>query len=174
MRWVAIVAAALLVGLLAYGVASQGTDHTIDSALRKGKLVDPPTASLPRLPGAGSADVSDFRGKVVLVNFWASWCPPCKDELPLLERTQQRIAAKGGTVLGINTRDPADEALQTMRRYGVTYPNLKDGSGDYAERWGITGQPESYLLDRDGRVVAHAIGPVDQAWLDAHVKPLLS
>lgn len=174
MRWVAIAVAALLVGLLAYGVASQGTDQTIDSALRKGDHVDPPTASLPRLQGGSSADVTDFKGKVVLVNFWASWCPPCKDELPLLEQTQQRMAAKGGTVLGINTRDPADDALAALHRYGVTYPNLKDGSGDYAERWGITGQPESYLLDRDGRVVAHAIGPVDQAWIDAHVKPLLS
>ncbi len=173
MRWVVIGVAALLVGLLTYGVASQGADSTIDSALQEGKRVPAPDASLPRLGTGGDGSVDDFRGKVVLVNFWASWCPPCTDELPLLQRTQRRMAAKGATVLGINTRDATEDALGFVRKFGLTFPSLRDGSGDFAERWGLTGYPESFLLDDDGRVAAAVHGPLTQDWIDTHVMPLV-
>jgi cytochrome c biogenesis protein CcmG/thiol:disulfide interchange protein DsbE len=173
MRWVVIGAAALLVGLLAYGVASQGADTTIDSALQRGRLVKAPATTLPRLGEPGKASVSDYRGKVVLVNFWASWCGPCTKELPTLEAAQKRMERGGGTVLGINIRDNTEDAMRFVRRFDLTFPSLRDGSGDETDKWGVTGYPESYLLDRDGRVVAHSIGPVDDAWIDEHVTPLL-
>ncbi len=173
MRWVVIAVAALLVGLLAYGVASQGSDTTIESALSQGKRVPAPDSPLPRLGAAGKGTVDDYRGRVVLVNFWASWCPPCTQELPLLQRTQRMMAAKGATVLGINTRDASEKALAFVHRFGLTYPSLRDGSGDFAERWGLTGYPESFLLDKQGRVAAAIHGPLDQRWIDEHVKPLV-
>ena len=172
MRWVVIGVAALLVGLLTYGVASQGTDTTIDAALQQGKRVPAPEGALPQL-GGGSGSVRDYEGKVVLVNFWASWCPPCTSELPLLEKTQQQMAKAGGTVLGINTRDATEDAMGFVRRYDLTFPSLRDGAGDYAEQWGLTGYPESFLLDEDGRVAAARRGPIDQQWVDEHVTPLL-
>ena len=172
MRWVVIGVAACLVGLLTYGVVSQGTDTSIDSALQKGERVAAPAGSLPRL-GGGTASVGDYKGKVVLVNFWASWCPPCTKELPLLERTQAKMAAAGGTVLGINTRDATEDAQGFIRRYDLTFPSLRDGSGDFAEKWGLTGYPESFLLDERGRVAAARRGPIDQQWVDEHVTPLL-
>jgi cytochrome c biogenesis protein CcmG/thiol:disulfide interchange protein DsbE len=173
MRWLVIAVAALLVGLLTYGVASQGTDSTIDSALAQGKRVPAPERQLPRLGSAEQGSISDYKGKVVLVNFWASWCPPCTKELPLLEKTQAKMSAAGGTVLGINTRDASEDANGFVRKYHLTFPSLRDGSGDFAEKWGLTGYPESFLLDKDGRVAAARRGPIDQAWVDEHVVPLL-
>ena len=173
MRWLLIGVAACLVGLLTYGVASQGTDTSIDEALSQGERVTAPAGSLPKLGGGGTGSVADQRGKVVLVNFWASWCAPCTEELPLLQRTQRRMEAAGGTVLGINTRDASEDALGFVRRYKLTFPSLRDGSGDFAQRWGLTGYPETFLLDEQGRVAAARRGPIDQAWVDEHVLPLL-
>jgi cytochrome c biogenesis protein CcmG/thiol:disulfide interchange protein DsbE len=173
MRWVVIGMAALLVGLLAYGVASQGSDTALDAAVAEGKRPPAPDASLPRLGEESTGTVDDYRGKVVLVNFWASWCPPCTDELPLLQRTQQTMNGHGATVLGINTRDAREKALAFVDRYELTFPSLRDGSGDFAEKWGLTGYPESFLLDAEGRVVALKRGPLTQGWIDEHVTPLL-
>ena len=173
MRWLVIAVAALLVGLLTYGVASQGTDQTIDSALAEGKRVPAPDRQLPRLGTAENGSVADYKGKVVLVNFWASWCPPCTKELPLLEKTQSAMTKAGGTVLGINTRDATEDAQGFVRKYGLTFPSLRDGSGDFAEKWGLTGYPESFLLDKEGRVAAARRGPIDKAWVDQNVLPLL-
>src|SRR4051795_8854263 len=173
MRWLVIAVAALLVGLLAYGVASQGTDKTIDTALQEGKRVPAPAAPLPRLGRRGDGSVKDYEGRIVLVNFWASWCPPCTSELPLLEKTQKQMSKAGGTVLGINTRDATEDALGFAHRYDLTFPSLRDGAGSYAEKWGLTGYPESFLLDEDGRVTAARRGPIDQQWVDEHVTPLL-
>ena len=172
MRWVVIAVAALLVGLLSYGVASQGTDGTIDTALSQGKRVPAPEEALPKLGASGTGTVEDYRGKVVLVNFWASWCEPCTDELPLLQKTQKTLEANNATVLGINTRDASEDALGFVDKFGLTFPSLRDGSGDFAQLWGLTGYPESFLLDKDGRVAAAIHGPLTQDWIDEHVTPL--
>ena len=132
-----------------------------------------PQEVLPRLGAPGKASPASYKGKVVLLNFWASWCPPCTQELPLLEKTQKRIEPHGGLVLGVNTRDASEDAMAFVDRFKLTFPSLRDGSGDYAERWGLTGYPESFVLDREGKVAAARRGPVDQAWIDAHVMPLL-
>ena len=96
-------------------MASQGSDTSIDDAVSKGERVEAPNASLPLLGGRGESSLAAYRGKVVVLNFWASWCPPCIDELPLLERTQRRIARRGGTVLGVNYKDIPEDALALSR-----------------------------------------------------------
>jgi cytochrome c biogenesis protein CcmG/thiol:disulfide interchange protein DsbE len=169
----AIVAAAALVALLAYGVASQGTDSTIDDALHKGERVAAPVASLPRLDGSGKGSLSDYRGKVVVLNFWASWCPPCIDELPLLERTQRRLAARRATVLGVNYKDIPEDALGFVDRFHLSYPSLRDRDGDYAKDYGARAFPETFVIDRRGRIAALRRGPVDKDWLDETLPPLL-
>src|SRR3954466_9956624 len=102
MRWVVIVVAALLVGLLSYGVAAKGTDDTIESALAKGESPKAPDQVLPTLGSSQTGRLADFKGRVVLVNFWASWCTPCTKELPDLQRVQKTMAKSGATVVGIN------------------------------------------------------------------------
>jgi cytochrome c biogenesis protein CcmG/thiol:disulfide interchange protein DsbE len=169
-----IAACAALLALLAYGVASQGTDRSIDNALAKGERVHAPTSTLPLLGAGGEGSLSDYRGKVVVLNFWASWCPPCTDELPLLERTQRRIEGRGGTVLGVNYKDIPEDAMSFVRRFGLTYPSLRDREGDYAQDYASTGFPETFVVDRRGRIAASRRGPVDQRWLDRTLGPLLA
>ncbi len=171
MRWVVIGIAAALVGLLAYGVASQG-DGTASGAVRKGEVPPAAASTLPRLGERSQGALADYRGKIVLVNFWASWCPPCTDELPLLQKAQQDLESNGATVVGINSRDNTEDALQWVHRNRLTYPSLRDGSGDFADEWGVHQLPESYLLDRDGTVLALVKGPLTQAWIDDNVAPL--
>jgi cytochrome c biogenesis protein CcmG/thiol:disulfide interchange protein DsbE len=171
---VVIVAAAALVAVLAYGVASQSANTSIDDALSRGERLAAPEASLPLLGREGSGSLADYRGKVVVLNFWASWCPPCVDELPLLERTQRRIARNGATVLGINYKDIPEDALEFARRFRLSYPSLRDRDGEYAERYGARAFPETFVIDRRGRIAAVRRGPVDQRWLDATLPRLLA
>jgi cytochrome c biogenesis protein CcmG, thiol:disulfide interchange protein DsbE len=173
MRWIAVSVAALIVGLLAYGVASQGTSTTIDQALADGKRVDAPDSTLNRLGESGTAKLADYKGKVVLVNFWASWCDPCRAEAPLVERTHKAMSEHGGMVLGIDTRDASEDASRFIQKFGLTYPSLRDGSGDFSDAYGITGYPETFVLDRDGKIAAARRGPITQEWVDEHVTPLL-
>lgn len=172
MRWVIVGVAALLVGLLAYGVASENSRTTVDSKLRAGKVPPKTGTSLPELGDTERGTVADYRGKVVLVNFWASWCEPCTAELPLLQKAQTAIESSGGTVLGINSRDNTEDALRWVRNKHLTYPSLRDGSGDFSDDWGVHQLPETYLLGKDGRVKAFLKGTLTQAWIDRNVLPL--
>ena len=168
-----IAAAAALVALLAYGVASQRTDTSIEDAVATGDRVDAPEETLPLLGGDGEGSLADYRGQVVVLNFWASWCPPCIDELPLLERTQRRIESRGATVLGVNYKDIPEDALEFVRRFRLSYPNLRDRDGEYAEDFAAVGFPETFVVDRRGRIAAVRRGPVDRRWLARTLPPLL-
>jgi cytochrome c biogenesis protein CcmG/thiol:disulfide interchange protein DsbE len=171
--WPVTLAAAALVGLLAYGVAGTGADTTLDEAVRDGRRVDPPAARLEKLGRDGTGSLADYKGQVVLVNVWASWCEPCRDELPLLERTHKRLAGRNATVLGIDVKENSGAALEAVREFGLTYPNLRDPDGTYVREFGQTGYPETYVLDRQGKVAAVRRFPVTREWLDATLPPLL-
>jgi cytochrome c biogenesis protein CcmG/thiol:disulfide interchange protein DsbE len=172
--WPVTIAAALLVGLLAYGLTTTGSDTTLDDAMARGERVDPPVRdALPKLGGAGAGSLADYRGKVVLVNIWASWCAPCRDELPLIEKAHKTLAARGGTVVGIDVKENSGAALKAIGEFGLTFPNLRDRDGSFVRKWGQTGYPENYVIDRQGRVAAVRRFPVTQKWLDEVLPPLL-
>jgi cytochrome c biogenesis protein CcmG, thiol:disulfide interchange protein DsbE len=171
--WAVILAAALLVGLLAYGVASRQDDRSIDEATAKGERVEAPIRELPVLGRGGESSLADYKGKVVVLNFWASWCKPCTEELPLLEKTHRSISGQNATVLGANYQDVSDSALRFVRRFKLTYPSLRDRDGQFADRYGSRAFPETFVIDRRGRIAAQRRGPVDQAWLDKTLPPLL-
>jgi cytochrome c biogenesis protein CcmG/thiol:disulfide interchange protein DsbE len=167
LSWVVVAACAALVGLLAYGLAARGADTSIDEALLRGERPAAPAKELPVLGGDGrSASLADYRGKVVVLNVWASWCDPCVDELPLLQETQERIQGRGATLLGVNAKDFTDEALAMERRFGLTFPSLRDRDGTFVREFGTVAYPETFVIDRQGRVAAKRRGPVDAAWLD--------
>jgi cytochrome c biogenesis protein CcmG, thiol:disulfide interchange protein DsbE len=172
-RIAVLAVAAALIALLAYGVFVNQPKRGIDEALAAGKRPAAPTVSLPRLGGATPVPLSSWRGKVVVLNYWASWCPPCRDESPLLERWQKRIAPAGGTVLGVDSLDVVSDARAFMRHYHLTYPMLHDGDGHSQQRFGITGYPETFVIDRRGRVAALRRGTVDDTFMRRAVLPLL-
>jgi cytochrome c biogenesis protein CcmG/thiol:disulfide interchange protein DsbE len=173
MRIAVLGVAAALIALLAYGVFINQPKRGIDAALAAGKRPEAPSVSLPRLGSATPVSLHAWRGKVVVLNYWASWCPPCRDESPLLERWQKRIAPRGGTVLGVDSLDVVSDARAFMRHYGLTYPMLHDGDGHSQQRFGITGYPETFVIDRRGRIAALRRGTVDDTFMKRAVLPLL-
>jgi cytochrome c biogenesis protein CcmG, thiol:disulfide interchange protein DsbE len=162
-----------LIGLLVYGVKATGRGQTFDDAIAHGRRPAAPAVSLPRLEGGASAALADYRGTVVVLNYWASWCTPCRRESPLLERWQRRLAKRGGTVLGIDSLDVTADARAFVREFGLTYPMLRDRDGETQRRFGVSGYPETLIVDRDGRIAALQRGPVDDAFLRRSVLPLL-
>ena len=172
--WPVTLAAAALVGLLAYGIVARHTSTTLDDALARGQRPAAPAMTLPKLGAPGHSSLADYRGKVVVLNMWASWCTPCRQEVPLLQKTQDKIAQRGGTVLGIDTQDASADALQFLRARGATFPSLRDRDRSYVHEFGVTGYPETFLIDRRGRVAALRRFPVTQQWLDDHLTPLLA
>jgi cytochrome c biogenesis protein CcmG/thiol:disulfide interchange protein DsbE len=162
-----------LVALLAYGIGSTHPSRSIDNSLANGQRAPAPAIDLPKLAGGGSVSLADFKGKVVLLNVWASWCEPCKQESPLLERWHTRMLGQGGSVVGIDTLDVTGDALGFIKEYKLTYPQLHDREGTSIKKLGVIQYPESFVVDRKGRIAATARGPVDEAWMRKHVAPLL-
>lgn len=169
---VALLGVGALIGLLVYGVRATGPGHTLDDAIAHGRRPPAPAIALPRLEG-GAGALADYRGKVVVLNYWASWCTPCRQESPLLERWQRRISARAGTVLGVDSLDVTVDARAFVRKFHLTYPMMRDRDGATQKRFGVTGYPETLVIDRDGRIAALRRGPVDDAFLRRTVLPLL-
>lgn len=166
-----IVITSLAVGflvLLTYGISSQTTNSSIDGLVAAGHYPPAPNASvsLPVLGSSATESLRDFRGRVVLLNVFASWCEPCQAEAPILERAQRTLAQRGGTVVGVTYLDNAPDDESFVRQYHLTYPVLRDVNGSYVHAFGTTGVPENFVINSAGRIVAVLREPVTQQWLD--------
>lgn len=164
------VVAALIIVLLIVGLVSGGDSTAIDDALVAGErpaapdLTLPVLVSGPGLPPAGEdMSLSRFRGTVVVVNLWASWCGPCREEAPILETIWNRYRARDVVVLGIDIQDLSSDARAFIEEYGLTYPSLRDGTDQSKSSLEATGVPETYIIDRMGRIALHIAGPVSRA-----------
>jgi cytochrome c biogenesis protein CcmG/thiol:disulfide interchange protein DsbE len=152
---------AALLALLVWKVVNEETSE-IPRALAQGQRPPAPTFTLERLDREGTLSLSDLRGKAVVINFWASWCGPCKDEAPELERAWREHRDEGLVVLGVNFNDARSAARAFMDETGMTYPVVVDPDGDVVVDYGLTGVPETFFVDRRGRLVGtHIAGPVN-------------
>jgi cytochrome c biogenesis protein CcmG/thiol:disulfide interchange protein DsbE len=160
-----------LVGVFAKGLLQNST--TVASELRDGRRPNAPGFTLPRLNG-GSLSLAAYRGKIVLLNFWASWCVSCRAEAPIFSEIEHRYLARGVTVIGVDSQDFTTAARGFARRYHVGYPLVHDGSNDVTNRWGVTnGFPVTFVIDRSGRVQRFFDGEITASQLDGALRPLL-
>jgi cytochrome c biogenesis protein CcmG, thiol:disulfide interchange protein DsbE len=153
----AIVAVGVLAGVLVWQLTHQPPPPRVGQRA--------PAFSLEKLNGDGTVSLASLRGRAVVLNFFASWCGPCKREAPALEKVWRDYRSHGVVVLGIDTNDSSNQAEQFISAHGVTYPTV-GGGGQLTGKYGIPGLPATYVLNREGRIVGGEIlGPVsDQAY----------
>jgi cytochrome c biogenesis protein CcmG, thiol:disulfide interchange protein DsbE len=164
--FLAFLAVCAVIGLLGFGLLSKG-----ETEIALGEPV--PDRELPVLGGPGEGSIADYRGRWVLVNLWASWCVPCRQEAPELDRFARRYRERGVSVLGINVQDNSDDALTFLRDNGVAYRQLRSVGDERSAAFGSTGVPENFLVDPRGRLALIWRGPVDQRFLEENVVPLV-
>lgn len=173
---VAIGLVVLLIALLAWSLATEeGGD--LAAAAARGERPRAPDFTLERLDRDGELALSSLRGKAVVLNVWASWCIPCKEEAPYLEQVWRRHRARGLVVVGLDAKDFRRDARAFVERFGLTFPIVYDGPGDTLGRLGVTGFPETFVLDREGRVVDVIVGAItsqaDRARLSRSIEEAL-
>ena len=120
---------------------------------------DPINFTLPLL-GGRNASLSSYKGKVVILNFWATWCPPCRAEMPSMETLYQRFKNQGLEILAVDLGEERSEVQQFINNNRYTFPVLLDLDGKNITRYGVSGIPTTYILDREGKIIARIVGSI--------------
>lgn len=163
-----------LLGLLGFSLLNQS-----GSGNAKIPFSDPPTFTLKLFKGyewEGRQEISPalVKGRPLVINFWASWCIPCRDEAPVLEKLSREYASRGVVFLGIAYQDREGDSLAFLKRYGSSYPNGPDTSGEISIEYGTTGVPETWFIGADGKVQRKYIRPLTEPVLRNFLEELVS
>lgn len=160
----------LLLVLLGMRLLSNSSGRRLDEALASGKSPAAPDFSLQRLNGEGPLQLRSLRGSAVVLNFWASWCVPCKQEAPLLEAAARQHRSAGLVVVGIDAQDFRSDARGFVERYRLTYPVVRDDGTSTLTHYDVTGFPETWFIDRSGHLVGeHVQGPLTRERLARNI-----
>jgi len=189
LRCAGVLAVAGFVALLVYGVLAQSPDRSIDDALVRQQAIDAPGFELDvlasgrpgrmgdlwaRAAGDGRVDLAELRGAPVVINFWASWCDPCRQEARVLQNSWETGRQEGVLFVGLNMQDIREDARDFLSEFRQDYPNVRDSTNATARRWGVTGLPETFFLNRQGKVVGHVIGTTSPQQLAEGVRAAIS
>ncbi len=173
----AVVLGALFIGLLAFGLSAQAPNSTIDDSLARGRTAPAPDFDLAILQrgdpwpalrqglehafSTSRLTLRELRGTPVLLNIWASWCDPCRQEAPLLERAWRTLGRPDRILfVGLDQQDATADAMSFLHSYGIDYPNVHDPGNDVPSSYGATGVPETFFISASGQVVGHIIGVI--------------
>ncbi|HTU95291.1 MAG TPA: TlpA disulfide reductase family protein [Solirubrobacteraceae bacterium] len=169
-------AAVALLALLTFGVSNNADSSSIDSQVARGQFPAAPNAhqALPVLGSSNKGNLAEFHGKVVVLNVFASWCPPCRAEAPLLAKEQQMLARHDATLVGVTYKDLSSATEQFAHQYHITYPVLRDVTGSFAQSFGVDGVPETFVINRKGQIQALNRSQLTAQWLDKTVPPILA
>ena len=155
----------LLLASLAYGATTRGSGQ-----LQAGPA---PGFTLELFEG-GEISLSDLQGQIVVLSFWASWCPPCREEAPALESVSQRYRGQGVTFVGVNYQDTEPPARAFIEEFGITYPNGPDPRSRIARAYGVQGVPETFIITQEGEIAKVFVGSPTEGQLTAVLEELLA
>jgi thiol-disulfide isomerase/thioredoxin len=172
-----LVLVALIGGLAAWLVVGPGGQRILESlpgnAPRPVEVGNPAPDFRLATPAGSSLALSDLRDKVVVLNFWATWCVPCRAEMPALENIYQELGPQGLVVVGVDVQESAEKVLTFLPEVGVTFPIVLDGDTRLAARYRATGLPATFIVDRKGTVRDIRLGPYTEDMLVPRLQPLL-
>ena len=161
MAVIIFVAVTVLVTLLSLELNDSSFEFSNQIAIEGN--IPAPDFTFPGLDGK-KVSLSEYKGKVVLVNIWATWCPPCVDEMPSMEKLYQKFKGKNFEILAVSIDEPGLKAVAPfMKKSNLTFPALIDSEGTIKAVYGITGVPESFIIDQQGILIKKIVGPVDWA-----------
>ncbi len=158
----------VVLGFLGWATLRHQQSLQIGAALARGEMPPAPSVALPAFDGR-QVSLEGLRGHPVILNFWASWCVPCREEAPILEAIWSEFRVRGVIVVGVDTQDLETPARRFLAQHGITYLNVRDPDGHVAHLFGATGVPETFFIGRDGRIRGKFAGaqPGRSAWREA-------
>ena len=168
-----IVLVASLLGLLIWKLTTTEKSD-VAAALARGERPPAPAFTLPRLDGRGRFDLASLRGRVIVLNFWGTWCYPCRKEAPILASAHRRWSKRGVAFVGVDVKDLSGDARAFVRRHGLSYVHVRDRLASTALRFDVVRFPETFLIGREHRIVERIQGELSREQLDEAIERALA